>query len=302
MYFQIADITINPIWPFLAGLAVSIICTPTGLSGSLLLLPIAVNVFGFNTPSVTPTNLIFNILSLPTSLLRFYREKRFMWGLGLIMFLGSIPGILLGTAIRCTWLKNPGDFNIFMAIVLFCLSLGLMANILRPKSTAMRADSAFRQTPSNLRGSRAFHAQYTVKTINYSFGNENFKISTCPLLLISIIIGLIGGIYGIGGGAIIAPILLGLFQMPLYLASGASLLASWASSVFGLASYMIFWPLISGGEAVGPDIPLGLLFSLGGIVGGYVGISLQPYLPPLPLKIFMLLLLLYLASHNFGLI
>jgi uncharacterized membrane protein YfcA len=112
-------------------------------------------------------------------------------------------------------------------------------------------------------------------------------------------VGLLGGIYGIGGAAIIAPLLIACFQMPIYLVGGASLLASWAGAVFGLFSYLVFWPAVSGEPPVAPDCTLGLLFGLGGMAGVYAGSALQRRLPPRPLKMVMLLLIGILAVQNF---
>ena len=114
-------------------------------------------------------------------------------------------------------------------------------------------------------------------------------------------VGLAGGIYGIGGAAIIAPLLVSYFHLPIYIINGASLLAGWAAAFFGLIAYIAIWPLMSGKAPVMPDFKLGLLFGLGGMVGVYVGSSLQRFLPPTPLKLLMLLLIAGMALQSFGL-
>ena len=60
---------------FAAGLLVSLITTPAGVSGAVLLLPIQVSVLGVSSPAVTPTNLIFNLFATPSGVLRYRRLR-----------------------------------------------------------------------------------------------------------------------------------------------------------------------------------------------------------------------------------
>jgi uncharacterized membrane protein YfcA len=49
----------------LAGFVVALVCTPAGVSGAFLLLPVQVLFFGAPSPSVTATNLLYNAVSTP---------------------------------------------------------------------------------------------------------------------------------------------------------------------------------------------------------------------------------------------
>ena len=48
-----------------AAFAVSAVATPAGISGAVLLLPFQVSVLGTPSPAVTPTNLLYNVVSTP---------------------------------------------------------------------------------------------------------------------------------------------------------------------------------------------------------------------------------------------
>jgi hypothetical protein len=48
-----------------AAFAVSAVATPAGISGAVLLLPFQVSVLGTPSPSVTPTNLLYNVVATP---------------------------------------------------------------------------------------------------------------------------------------------------------------------------------------------------------------------------------------------
>ncbi|UQZ88127.1 hypothetical protein C4J81_02430 [Deltaproteobacteria bacterium Smac51] len=302
MYFPVADISLNPAVPVLIGFAVSVLGAPTGISGGFLILPLSINFLGFNSLAVSPTNFIFNILAMPPGLWRLHREKRLMWGLGLLIMLGCLPGIFAGAVLRCTWLKEAADFKIFVALVLTALGLGLLRNLIKSDLVVARAEKTF-QRSKKTGGPDGPPLTCTIgrQSICYDFGGESFAVSTPGVVLMSLMVGLIGGIYGIGGAAIIAPVLVSWFRIPIYVVNGASMMAGWAGAIFGLLSYLVFWPLISGEPPIRPDFKLGLMFGFGGMIGIYLGSALQRYLPPRPIKILMLSLILIMAVQNFGL-
>jgi uncharacterized protein len=53
-----------------AAFVVSAVATPAGISGAVLLLPFQVSVLGTPSPAVTPTNLLYNVVSTPGALIR----------------------------------------------------------------------------------------------------------------------------------------------------------------------------------------------------------------------------------------
>ena len=59
-----------------APVAAYVISTPAGISGAVLLLPFQVSVLGTPSPSVTPTNLLYNVISTPGALYRYWRQRQ----------------------------------------------------------------------------------------------------------------------------------------------------------------------------------------------------------------------------------
>lgn len=95
----------------------------------------------------------------------------------------------------------------------------------------------------------------------------------------SLAVGVVGGIYGVGGGLMLAPYLVGLAGLSIYRVAGATLLATLLTSVVGVAGFAtLAWVSLSP-RAEGPDWLLGVLFGVGGLVGGYLGAGLQRHLP-----------------------
>ena len=109
--------------------------------------------------------------------------------------------------------------------------------------------------------------------------------------------GIIGGTYGIGGGAIIAPFLIAIFGLPVYTVAGAALLGTFLTSVIGVVFYFIIAPMFADtGLAIAPDWSLGALFGLGGLLGMYCGARMQKYFPAKTIKIILGSVILFLSA------
>lgn len=59
---------------FVAGLLVAVLTTPVGVSGAVFVLPLQLSLLGVPNPAVTPTNLLFKIISIPGALARYARS------------------------------------------------------------------------------------------------------------------------------------------------------------------------------------------------------------------------------------
>lgn len=111
---------------------------------------------------------------------------------------------------------------------------------------------------------------------------------------LSFIVGIVGGTYGIGGGAIIAPFCMAVFHLPVYTVADASLLGTFITSVAGVFFYSVL--PAQGGISCAPDWYLGLLFGAGGFAGMYLGARVQKFVPQKFLKLLIGLLITFLAG------
>jgi uncharacterized protein len=90
------------------------------------------------------------------------------------------------------------------------------------------------------------------------------------------VVGVVGGVYGIGGGSIIAPLLIGAGRSPRQVAP-ATLAAALVTSIVGVATFIVLSSSHHG--SVAPDWGVGAALGPGGLVGGYLGALAQPRLP-----------------------
>jgi hypothetical protein len=124
---------------------------------------------------------------------------------------------------------------------------------------------------------------FNLKRLGFTFYDESYDVSFWGIFLLSFLVGIVGGIYGIGGGSIIAPFFITFFGLPVYIVAGAALMGTFVTSVAGVAFYQAiapFYPDIS----VAPDWLLGILFGIGGMAGMYLGARCQKFVPARAIK------------------
>ena len=88
--------------------------------------------------------------------------------------------------------------------------------------------------------------------------------------------GCVGGIYGIGGGSILAPILVADGRPPSQVAP-AALSSTFLTSLAGVVTFTILSAHQHG--SVAPNWPTGIALGVGGLAGGYVGARLHARMP-----------------------
>lgn len=261
MYFDTSGIELAPAVPVCVAFVVSFACSMVGISGAFLLVPFQISVLGITSLSVSATNLVFNLVATPGGIWRFAQDGRLnvRWG-GLIVA-GALPGLFIGWWIRTRWLLDPTNFRLFVGCVLMLLA-GRMLLTRRASTLAAKEERV-------AEGRR------------------------WAITALSLMVGVIGGAYGIGGGALMAPFLISFIGLSLNTVAGATLLATFITSVAGVGMYS----LLPGpnGMPSSPDWQLELLFGVGGLAGAYAGATAQKYVPEALLRLGLALLVALLS-------
>ncbi|MBN9623864.1 MAG: TSUP family transporter [Actinobacteria bacterium] len=243
-----------------AGIAfcIAVVTTPVGVSGAVFLIPVQISLLHTPSPALTPTNLLYNLIAIPGALLRFHRERRLVGPLTRLLVLGTLPGVVAGAVIRVELLSGSQAFLLVVAVVL--LPLGAWLAFGRPPISVAAPDRDRRR----------------------------------QIVALSLVVGTVGGIYGIGGGSILGPILVGFGSSVLEVAP-AALAATFLTSIAGVLTYVVLSLGASGDIA--PDWAIGIGMGLGGLAGANLGVSLQHRLPERTLRRALGLLALALGLH-----
>ena len=231
-----------------AAFVIAVVASPAGISGAVLLLPFQVSVLGTPSPAVTPTNLLYNIVATPGAIYRYWRQDQTGGRLTRVLVAGTVPGVVLGSIIRVELLPGARVFDLVIGAVL--TPLGAWIALSRPSPQA--------------------------KSVQ-----PGHSIATPILVVLSAAVGCVGGIYGIGGGSILAPILIGSGRPPAEVAP-AALASTFMTSVAGVITFTIL--SIHQHAHVAPDWPTGIALGIGGLAGGYTGARIQSRLPDLLIR------------------
>jgi hypothetical protein len=293
--------------PPLTSFVISFFASMGGLSGAFLLLPFQVSVLHYTAPSVSSTNFVFNIVAIPSGICRYLKEGRMAWPLAGIISIGTLPGVFVGYYIRIHYLPDPKNFKFFVGCVLVYTGIRMLYGITdfsqRGRREMKSIEDKFKEHVRLMKQERAptgLPAEAVVRTVSvslskvvYEFWGERFSFSTSGMLALALAVGVIGGAYGIGGGAIIAPFCVAVFHLPVHTVAGASLFGTFLTSILGVLFYALV-PLKTGVSAA-PDMLLGFLFGIGGFAGIYLGAACQKFMPQKHIKLLLGLLLMYLS-------
>ncbi|MBM9536323.1 sulfite exporter TauE/SafE family protein [Desulfobulbus alkaliphilus] len=308
MLFPVAGIEVAPWIPFVAGFAVAFICSMGGVSGANLLLPFQMSVLGFVTPAVSATNHLFNIVAIPSGVYRFIREGRMVWPLTWVVIAGTVPGVLLGVIFRVRYLPDPTHFKIFAGCVLLYIGGTMVRSLVKKPAPGMdkaSSEKRFQELVSRFHKQEAASREplprvtvdhFGLKKITYSFYGETISAPTMGIFMLSAIVGVVGGMYGIGGGAIIAPFFVAVFHLPVYTIAGACLMGTFLTSLVAAGFFQILAPFYPH-MAVAPDWMLGILMGTGGMIGMYVGARMQKFVPATVIKWLLACILLFTGGR-----
>ncbi|AEH43948.1 protein of unknown function DUF81 [Thermodesulfatator indicus DSM 15286] len=253
-----------------------------GVTGAFLLLPFQMSVLGYTTPGVSATNFFYNLFAIPGSLWRYTKQGRLNWPLSLCISLGSASGIVLGYFLRIKFLTDPSKFKPFAGFVLLYLAFRLGKDLVYGKN---------KPTPS--KKEVIVYLKLSLKEISFSFDQQVYSFSPSKVFGVSFLVGIAGGAYGIGGGAIMSPYCVSMLGLPVHTVAGASLLGTFISSVIGVTIYTL--GLGAKGISTKPDYLLGVLFGLGGLAGGILGARTQKFIPERPIKLGLFLVVLLVS-------
>jgi len=221
---------------FLAAFVIATVTAPVGVSGAVFLLPVQLSVLHVPNPAVTPTNLLYNVIAGPGALLSYRRSGGLGGPLARLLLSATIPGVVVGAVVRVHLVPGPRVFRAIAAVVLLAVGGWLIQRTLRPRS----------------------HPR---------------PLSDRSVWLLAAAVGVVGGVYGIGGGSIIGPVLVS-SGMTVAVVAPAALLSTFVTSIVGALAFAVLSRTASG--SIAPEWDVGIACGLGGLIGGFLGARLQP--------------------------
>ncbi|HFJ9442097.1 MULTISPECIES: sulfite exporter TauE/SafE family protein [Bacillus] len=200
------------------GLIAGTVGSLVGLGGGIIIVPLLIGLHSLSPQLAVGTSMVTVVFTGLSSTLTYMKHKRVDYKSGLILFIGSGPGGIIGS-----WANkflNQDTFSLYFGIFLIFVSILLM---LRDKLTPLSL--------SNMTVIKRSFTDNEGNTVHYQFP---------PLLAIFIafIVGFISGLFGIGGGALLVPAMMLLFAFPAHIAVATSMFIVFLSAIVSSATHI----------------------------------------------------------------
>jgi uncharacterized membrane protein YfcA len=191
----------------ITGFLIGIFGTLIGAGGGFILVPILILSYPeLNPETITAISIVIVAANAISGSIAYARSGRIDYKAGLLFALFTIPGSIFG--VLTTQFIPRHIFNILFGILLIALSIYLFFghnNTLPP------------QLPEDNKKRWKHHSLVDKSGISY-----NYTYNQTRGILISILVGYISPVLGIGGGIIHVPALVQWLQFPVYIATATS--------------------------------------------------------------------------------
>lgn len=216
----------------LLGFGVGTIGTLIGAGGGFILLPVLLLLFPDRNPELlTSLSLAVVFLNAATGSMAYQRMKRIDYRSGLVFALATLPGAIIGAYTTKDIPRHA--FNIILGVLL----LGISSFLLFKPQYQTRA---------------LITRQYRVlRTVTDRDGNTyRYSFNMATGIAVSVVVGFLSSILGIGGGIIHVPVLTTLLHFPVPIATATSHFILAIMAFAGTAAHLAQgnlqgnWPLV----------------------------------------------------------
>ncbi|MFD2129727.1 sulfite exporter TauE/SafE family protein [Pseudogracilibacillus auburnensis] len=220
-----------------------------GLGGGIVLVPAMLflydNFSSFswaNPQAIVGISLITMVFTGLSSTLAYYRLKRVDIKTGVIFLIGSLPGSVVGSWIN-TRLETD-QFSLYFGILMIIIFIMMLVD--REK----------------LRKNKPLEITDQTRTFMIDGETHQYNITYVPAIILSFAVGLLSGLFGIGGGTISVPAMILFFGIPVQIAIATSMFMIFFISIISASAHIVL------GHIVWSYV---LFFVIGSYIGGTVG-------------------------------
>ncbi|CAD7360346.1 MULTISPECIES: sulfite exporter TauE/SafE family protein [Staphylococcus] len=265
----------------LVGFLSAIIGSLVGIGGGIIIVPtliyfgVTMNVLDGITPQTAiGTSSIILIATGLSSTIGYLKQKQVDIKNGFLFLIGIIPGALIGAYL--SQYLTIHSFNLYFGIFLIVVAVMLMIRHRIPPI-------------------KAFQQERYMKSFTDAHG-EHYRYGVVPSIAIiaSFVIGLTAGLFGIGGGALMTPLMLLVFRFPPHVAVGTSMMMIFFSSLTGSVGHIVLGHVLWG---------YSIILIISSWIGAQIGVKLNKTVKSdtvvLILRLVMLALGVYLIIRSF---
>jgi uncharacterized membrane protein YfcA len=216
------------------GFFIGVLGTLVGVGGGFILVPIFLLTLHYTPQQAIGTSLTVVFLNALSGTVAYIRQKKVYYDAAIRFSLATLPGAVLGS-----YLSH------YFSSKIFHISFGLLL-------IAIAGLLYFRSMPES------------EKTCDL----ETFSYNRILGTLVSVLIGFLSSIFGIGGGIIHVPTMICLLGFPTHIATATSQFVLAVSSFFGVVSHYFL-----GNILIKPALVIGFGCILGAQLGAYLALK-----------------------------
>jgi len=209
------DITLLIILGFLAG----ILAAMTGIGGGSFIVPALSLLYAFSSQEAVGTSLAVIVFTSIASTYAYYRQKRIDYKTGVVSAATTTPGAILGAYMTTLISSNTLGIIFSLSMILLALRMLLSEHVSLSKTINNQRTSNRRLVDS---GGRVFE----------------YQVNIFAAFFLAFFGGLLSGLLGIGGGALIVPILNIAVGIPMHIAVATSMFTMIFTSIAGVITHI----------------------------------------------------------------
>jgi len=257
IYLPIAEVSVNFFTLLGIGGVVGILSGMFGVGGGFLITPL---LFLAGIPSAVAVATSANqiVASSFSGLLAHLRRKTVDIRMGLMLLVGGLIGSAAGVWVF-NLLKDLGQVDLLVRLC-YVFFLGIVGALMLAESLRALRRARGQSVPSKPRRQRNWVHTWPAKM---RFRTSQLYISTIPVLLIGLSVGILAAIMGVGGGFIMVPAMIYILGMPTKVVVGTSL--------FQIIFVTAFTTLLHAVTNHTVDLMLAVVLIFGGVIGAQIG-------------------------------
>jgi uncharacterized membrane protein YfcA len=258
IYLPIAELPVSIFLVLGLGAAVGFISGMFGVGGGFLMTPLLIFI-GIPPSVAVATESAQIAASSMTGALAYWRRRALDFKLGTVLLIGGVLGTVLGVAFFNA-MRRLGQLELVIVLAYVTL-LGAVGSLMLAES--LKAIWSARRGVKPRPRLAGKHPWYFGLPMRMRFHRSKLYVSILPLLALSLVIGFLGAVLGIGGGFLMVPALLYLFRVPTAVVVGTSL--------FQILFTMVAATMLHAVTNQSVDIILAILLVVGGVFGAQFG-------------------------------
>jgi len=200
---------------------VGIIAAMTGVGGGVFIVPFMSLVYNFSSHQAIGTSLAMIIFTSLSSAIRYARQRRIDYKVGLILTLTTIPGAFVGAYL--TTLITQRLLGLIFAVFLIVIALHM----------------TFQFSLHQLRIPRIGNSWHR-RIVDSGGAIFEYDTNVNVGLILSFFGGLSSGLLGIGGGALMVPIMHLTMNFPMHVTIATSMFIMIFTSISGVVTHFSF--------------------------------------------------------------